>query len=306
MGLKKENDFYLSQFESFLLAERRISKNSFTAYSKDILQLLDFLSDIHKSVEDCELADLKRFLKYLKRSDLKAKTIARKISSLKLFYQFLHDRYGLENIAKSLVFPKIEKILPSYLTESEITKLLKNANKDQSPKGIRNKVMLYLLYASGMRVSELINIRIDQIEFDTGFIKLEGKGGKERTVPLPKNILDLLLFYIENIRKKIIGKRGGDRFNYLFIGKYQNKIKPLTRQSLWIILKKMLIDAGITKNISPHSLRHSLATHLLKGGANIRSLQLLLGHEQITTVQIYTHLEKSHLREIYDRKHPRA
>lgn len=300
---------YIAHFESFLLTEKRVANNTFLAYKKDIDQLLEFLKQEKKTLKTCTLVNLKKLLRTFKNQGLKAKTLSRKISSMKLFFSFLNERFKIPNKAESLIFPKLDQTLPNYLSEKEIHKLFEVANEDNSEKGVRNKVMLYLLYASGMRVSELINIRIDQIEFDTGFIKLEGKGNKERMVPLPSNVLDLLNFYIDHIRKNVIKKNQAaitPNKNYLFIVVYKKQLKSLTRQALWGILKRILIAANINKNISPHSLRHSLATHLLKNGANIRSLQLLLGHEQISTVQIYTHLENSQIRQIYDKKHPRA
>lgn len=299
---------YLAHFETFLLAEKRVSKNTFLAYKKDIDQFVEFLKNEKQTIKNANKNSFKKLLRAYKKKGLQSKTLSRKISSFKLFYSFLHERFNVENIAEALVFPKLEQKLPIYLTEKEIQKLFKSANEDNSEKGIRNKVMLYLTYASGMRVSELINVRIDQIEFDTGFIKLEGKGNKERMVPLPKNVLDLLNFYIDFVHKKIVKNCKVDTTNknYLFVCVYKNQLKTLTRQALWGILKRIIASAGINKNISPHSLRHSLATHLLKNGANIRSLQLLLGHEQISTVQIYTHLENSQIRKVYDKKHPRA
>jgi integrase/recombinase XerD len=158
-----------------------------------------------------------------------------------------------------------------------------------------------------MRVSELVSLTIDQIHFDTGFVSIQGKGGKERMVPIPQNVLELLRFYLETVYDKLLAKNVlSEEKKYLFAVIYQKKIKPISRQLFWSALKKIISKSGIKKNISPHTLRHSLATHLLKKGANIRLLQVLLGHEQLTTVQIYTHLEDSHLREEYDKKHPRA
>ena len=195
------------------------------------------------------------------------------------------------------------------LTEEEIKQLFDTANKDNSYRGIRNKVMLSLLYASGMRVSELVNATLDQIHFDTGFVTIFGKGGKERMVPLPQNVLDLLRFYIDTVYIKFLPKKSNDQTStkkYLFPVYYKKEIKPISRQQFWSLLKQIILKSGIKKNISPHTLRHSLATHLLKKGANIRLLQVLLGHEQLTTVQVYTHLEDTQLRKEYDKKHPRA
>jgi integrase/recombinase XerD len=299
---------YSAQFFAFLLTEKRVADNTFQAYKSDIEKFCDFLKSLSLGLHSCDKKVLREYLKSLKKQGLTAKSIARKISSLKNFLAFLQDRYKFDNVSDSLILPKIEKKLPLYLTETEIERLLAVANRDQSDKGVRNKVMLYLMYATGMRVSELVNLTIDQINFQTGFVNLIGKGNKERGVPLPKNILELLRYYLDHIYKKLLPEAqfGADQKNYLFAVNYGKHLRNLTRQSFWGILKKYLVQATIFKDISPHSLRHSLATHLLKNGADIRSLQLLLGHQNISTVQIYTHLQNEEIRKVYDKKHPRA
>jgi integrase/recombinase XerD len=300
---------FVAQFQAYLLTERRVSANTFAAYSNDVLQLDTYLKENHVSFELVTKRHLQSFLKDFRKDKVMAKTLSRKISSLKLFFSFIHERYKAANVAQTLVFPHVEKTLPGYLTEEEVQRLLQAANIDTDNRGVRNKVMLYLLYATGMRVSELVHVTIDQINFETGFIQLNGKGNKERAIPMPKNILELIHFYLDIIYPKLHPKKLSDEVkkqNYLFAAVYGNKIKPLSRQTLWIMLKRILKMALINKNISPHSLRHSLATHLLKNGADIRSLQLLLGHESLATLQVYTHLEKSHMRKVYDEKHPRA
>ncbi len=301
-------DELVDQFHSYLLSEKRVSQNTFSAYCQDMRQLIVFLEKERLSLDYVKPQSLKKFLKKLKDSGLSAKSISRKISTIKLFFDFANNRFGLKNIAAGLVFPKLEKTLPNYLTEQEIKKLLGAANNDSSHKGIRNKVMLYLLYASGMRVSELVGLTTDQIHFDTGFLHLIGKGNKERVIPLPKNILELLKSYLENVHRQLLPEKvvGVSVKNYLFPSVYGSRVKPISRQLFWQILKKILSTATIFKNVSPHSLRHSLATHLLKNGADIRSLQMLLGHENLATVQVYTHLGTAQVRKIYDKKHPRA
>ncbi len=315
MSDRLNDDHFFTLFTTFLLTEKRVSKNTFLAYRRDIEQLLNFFKDKKLTIKSCNQNDIKKFLKKLKDLGVSAKTLSRKISCLKAFFNFLSDRFKIPNRAGSLIFPKIEKTLPIYLTELEVENLLGAASKDRSDKGVRNRVMLSLIYASGMRVSELVNLKIDQIHFDTGFIGIIGKGNKERLVPLPVNVLKFLRFYLDNIYEKLKPKKTSDKSfldknsfgqNFLFFSFYRKQIKPISRQSFWIILKNILSKADIKKKVSPHTLRHSLATHLLKSGANIRSLQMLLGHEQLTTVQVYTHLEKSHLRKVYDDKHPRA
>lgn len=297
------------QFHAYLLSEKRVSLNTFLAYKRDIEQLVTFLASEKIGIAHTTKKNLNAFIKKLKDQGLSAKSLSRKISSIKLFFQFVSDTLHYPNVAKALIFPKVEKSLPNYLTEQEIGKLLGAANRDTSDKGVRNKVMLYLLYATGMRVSELVNLTIDQIQFDTGFVRIIGKGSKERMIPVPKNILELLRFYLDSIYPRLVPLQNGagDKSKkHLFIAHYNSQIKPISRQSFWITLKKILITAAIFKNISPHSLRHSLATHLLQKGADLRSLQMLLGHQNLSTVQIYTHLGSKHLRKVYDKKHPRA
>ncbi len=300
----------VGQFHSYLLTERRVSMNTFLAYKRDIDQFDAFLVAEKIKLPTLTKRNLNSFLKKLKDDGISAKSLARKISSLKLFFTFVSNEFHIPNVAKSLIFPKIEKNLPNYLTEQEVEKLLKAANQDASPKGSRNKVMLYLIYATGMRVSEMVNLTIDQILFNEGFLRITGKGNKERMIPLPKNILELLRYYLDSVYPKLIPASylpsSGKSKQFLFAACYNNTCKPISRQSFWLSLKKVLQNAAIYKNVSPHSLRHSLATHLLEKGADLRSLQMLLGHQNLSTVQIYTHLSNSHVRKVYDKKHPRA
>lgn len=304
---------YYSNFQAYLLTEKRVSQNTFLAYKRDIDQFGLFLKQRRVEIIRCKKDHLKAFLKYLKDQGLSAKSLSRKISSIKRLFDFLNSKYEVPNISSFLTFPKIEKTLPNYLSESELKKLLNAANLDHSIKGQRNKVMLYLLYATGVRVSELVNLTFDQIHFDTGFIQLVGKGNKERSIPLPKNILELLIYYKDQIYPKLIPSDihasvhvDSKQKNFVFVTLHKNQIKHMSRQLFWLALKKILVKSNILKNISPHSLRHSLATHLFEKGADIRSLQLILGHENLSTVQIYTHLENKQVRKVYDEKHPRA
>lgn len=285
-----------TKFEAYLLTEKRVSANTFTAYKRDISQFIYFLGKENIIIEQIKKNDLKKFLCYLYDLKLSARSVARKISSLKIFFTYTHRQFGWKNIGQELYTPKIEQKLPQYLTENEIKLLLTAAEQDQTAIGIRNKVMLYLLYVSGMRISELVILTTADMHFDTGFISVCGKGGKQRMIPIPQFVLMMI--------KNYLGTH--PITDYLFPVKYGKKIKPISRQAFWVVLKKLCKRSGINKSIFPHQLRHSLATHLLKKGADLRSLQLLLGHENISTVQIYTHVETSHLREIYDKKHPRS
>jgi len=298
----------LNKFEAYLLTEKRVSENTFSSYKRDVHQLALFLrGECQVSLENTTRDHLKNFLYHLKKNGQSARTMSRKISSIKVLYNYLSKYLGWKNIADDLTFPKLEKRLPQYMTEKEIQRLFEVAEQDSSDAGVRNKVMLYLLYVSGMRISEMVNLCIAQIQFDTGFISVSGKGGKGRIIPIPQPIMELLKKYINETLERLVSK-GTKKLknNYLFPIIYAGKVKPISRQAFWSILKAIWKRSGSKKSISPHQLRHSLATHMLKKGVDLRSLQMILGHENLSTVQIYTHLEVSYLREVYDKKHPRA
>ncbi len=297
----------VTQFEAYLLTEKRVSQNTFAAYKNDMQQLLAFLCKNKIKLEQATIKDLKAFLQHLTQLHMSARSRARKISTLKTFYAWAENTLGWQNSTFDLGFPRLEKKLPEYLTEQELEKLFAIAQEDDTAVGIRNQIILCMLYSSGMRISELVNLHISNIHFDTGYVHVAGKGGKERVVPLPQPMLLFVKKYIQSTYKKLfIGKRIANQGEWLFPIVHGKRVKPISRQAFWIILKRFCKKAGIQRSVSPHTLRHSLATHLLKKGANLRSLQLLLGHEHISTVQIYTHLETEHLRKVYDKKHPRA
>lgn len=275
----------------------------------DILQFTEFLKS--KEITNPNLIqskDVKLFLQYLKEDlSLGARSMSRKISSLKVLFKFMNQIGIGENLAIDLTFPKLEKRLPNYLSEEEIEKLFELAQKDKTDVGVRNKIILFLLYVTGMRITELVSLTISNIQFDTGFISVNGKGGKGRLVPIPLSIIADIKDYLNNVHSKLLGKnRGFASSDFLFPVFYAGKIKHISRQAFWIILKKMAARSGVKSTLSPHKLRHSLATHLLKKGVNLRSLQLLLGHENLSTVQIYTHVDTGYLRKIYDKYHPRS
>jgi integrase/recombinase XerD len=300
------NKEMLVKFESYLLTERRVAQNTFQAYQRDLEQLSYFLKERLVTFDTATLQDLKDFLKFLKEDGLKAKSMARKISCFKTFFLYLNQYFDITNPAEQLISPKLESKLPHYLSEKEIELLLKAADAETTDVGFRNKVMLYLLYGTGMRISELTHLKVTQLDFSSGFIVISGKGGKERMIPVPQHMLTLLSQYLQHVYPLLVSKDTLKKTDYLFPSYYGKKLQAITRQSFFMYLKDLTIKAGIKKELSPHQLRHSLATHLLKKGANLRSLQMLLGHEQLATVQIYTHIETSHLRKIYDAKHPRS
>lgn len=295
----------ITKFEAYLLTEKRIAKNTFEAYCLDLGQFAAFLKEKNIPLEKATNDVIKAYLLSLKKAGISARSMARKISSLKAFYNYAQRVVGWKNHAEDLLFPKLEKSLPRFLTEQEIAMLFDVAQKDTSYIGKRNKLILHLLYVSGTRITELTQLKIADIHMDTGFITIQGKGSKQRMVPLPQQTFELIREYLDTVHT-VFRKKHSSTIEFLFPTLYAGKIKPISRQSCWVILKKLCYCAGIKRNISPHQLRHSLATHLLKKGADLRSLQLWLGHENLTTVQIYTHVDTSFLREVYDKKHPRS
>ena len=295
----------VTRFEAYLLAEKRVSRNTFTAYSQDINQFVDYMIGKKTSIKELDARRMRLYLTYLKQNlSLTASTMTRKISALKVFFAYLHSHFNYPDFGIELIFPRLEKRLPKFLTEEEIDLLMEESLKDSSDLGRRNNIILSMLYATGMRISELVCIKISSIRFDEGLIEVAGKGGKGRMVPIPKSTLANLNSYIEDVHPRLISTK--QKTDYLFPLIYSGRVKNITRQAFWLILKELAKKAEIKSEVSPHKLRHSLATHLMRKGANLRTLQLLLGHENLSTVQIYTHVDTGYLRKVYDKKHPRA
>jgi len=301
-------DHLVDQFHAYLLTEKCVARNTYSAYAKDIEQLMYFIKRKKIELKEVKSRDLKEFLRFLKNTGgVSARSLSRKISTLKAFFKFLHERHGLHNCAVALSFPKLEKRLPVYLTETEMKKIFDGAQRDQSDQGKRNYVMLTLLYATGMRVTELTQLTLGDIQFDSGLLTISGKGGKERLVPLPIPIMNVMKEYLNDVHPKLITRKGAPKIDdFLFPVCYGHTIRPISRQAFWGILKRLADPLIDKKHISPHKLRHSLATHMLQKGVDLRSLQLLLGHENLSTVEIYTHVELGYARKIYDKKHPRS
>lgn len=294
-------------FFRYLLTEKRVAQNTFQAYKSDIQQLVAYLKE-----RDCTLMQsthdvLRTYVHELReQQQLSARSVNRKLAAVKALFGFLHARYGFEHHAQELIFPKLEKTLPDFLSEQEVGMLLAAVDKAEGEHALRNRVMIYLLYASGMRITELVSLTLTSIHDDTGFIDVAGKGGKARTIPIPHQVMGLIKEYCMHDLAKFNARHVEKGNQYLFPVLYAGTIRPLTRQALWGILKEICRSAGIRDSFSPHKLRHSFATHMLKRGLDLRSLQVMLGHEQVSTVQIYTHVEKSYLRTLYDKKHPRS
>lgn len=298
------------KFKNYLITEKRVASNTVDAYSRDIEQFLQFLdkNGTIESFADVTSQHIKDFLKQMRYNQgIGAKSSSRKLSALKTFANYLSKYHDYASFAQGVKFPQLPKHLPKHLTQEQIKTLLLTADCQKTVSGQRNKVMLCLLYACGVRVSELIVIKISDVNFEDRCLMVSGKGGKDRIVPLPEEIIQLLQSYLHHIHTRLLGV-GKQYFNteFLFPALYGGKISHITRQSFWKIVKDIATQSGLMHAVSPHVLRHSLATHMLKRGANLRVLQTLLGHEKISTVQIYTHLETSHLREMYDKYHSRA
>lgn len=291
----------IKTFISYLLVERGLSENTLAAYKRDLLQYWEYLN--RRGLVTWEEADNKNilaFLMYLQGHGQTSNSISRKLAAIKSFYRFLfQENYLAHNPAELLSTPKLVRKLPRVLNPVEVNVLLA-APKTNDPSTLRDKAMLELLYATGVRVSELVNLTLTDLNLEMGYLKCFGKGAKERIVPLGSLAQAALLAYLHKGRPHLL-KKGNSEFLFL-----NQQGKVLTRQGFWKILKKYAHEAGIESRITPHTLRHSFATHLLENGADLRSVQEMLGHVDISTTQIYTHLTKNKLKEIYDSTHPRA
>ncbi len=294
----------IQQFQAYLLTQKRVARNTMSAYSHDLAQFNDYLMSYNINLFFITEEQLHCFVQYMRGNFfLSARTLARKISSIKALFTYLHEQHDFAELATTLQFPKLEKRLPQFLTVQEIEQLLTYAQQQTNLIGKRNHLLITLLYVTGMRISEAVGLKISGIRFDTGFLTVYGKGSKERLIPLPQPVVPVLQLFLTTIHPKFTA---GQPTDLLFPVVYRKTVKALTRQAAWVIVKKLAKQAGIERNFSPHTLRHSLATHLLENGANLRSLQMLLGHEHLSTTEIYTHINTSHLRKIYDKKHPRS
>ena len=286
-------DFFTS-FRTHLVTERRFSLNSVAAYSADVEQFLNFLEEHDLELQDYTKENVVEFLSTLYQRLLSTSSIGRKVVSLRLFGSFLFERHGIKNEMEHISPPKPEQLLPKYLTEDEINQLLEFLKSEaETDRGLRNYLMIVLLYSAGLRISELLSLKSTSFRFDTGFVEIVGKRGTHRSVPVPAPILEQVQRYVS------LHVDGG----WLFQSSHSDN--ALTRQQCWNIVKDVVARAGISRDVSPHSLRHSLATHFLGRGIDLRSLQVFLGHESIETVQVYTHVDRTALREIYKKAHPR-
>lgn len=290
-------------FENYLKLEKSLSQNSIAAYINDISKLIAYLDKNHNKVNPLKvkLEHLKGFIAWLNERDISPRTQARTISGIKSFYKYLLIEGKIGSDPTALIeSPRIGRKLPDILSMEEIDNLIEAVDLSKS-EGQRNKAMLETLYSCGLRVSELVGLKITNLFFDQGFIKVEGKAGKERLVPVSGRAIDEVGRYLNEYRKKLNVAK--DSENILFLNR---RGKKLSRVMIFTIIKNLADKIGLKKSISPHTFRHSFATHLINGGADLRAVQEMLGHESILTTEIYTHLDREYLKSTIQQFHPRS
>lgn len=294
---------YLKGFSAYLKLERSLSENSINAYLSDVSKLFEYLQLVKQdaTLQNISLKELRDFIIWLNELGAQASTQARVISGIKSFFIYLMEEELIKNDPSALLeTPKISRKLPDTLSIHEIDQLIAAIDASK-PEGMRNKAIIEVLYSCGLRVSELTELKISNIFEETEFIKVVGKGNKERIVPIGATALKFINIYLNEIRVHQTIKRGNE--NYIFLNRFGAK---LSRISIFNLIKSLAVAAGIHKNISPHTLRHSFATHLIEGGADLRAIQEMLGHASITTTEIYTHLDRDYLKTVITEFHPRA
>lgn len=298
--MQREIEAFLHHLE----VEKGFSANTVVAYSNDLHQLSDFLTPrmrMDRPWEAVGRSALVDYVKEMNRRGYSATTVARKVAATRSFFNFLHQEGIIRrNPGEELDSPRVGKPLPKVLSIQEVDKLLEQPGRASSPEALRDMAMLELLYATGMRVSELVSLNLPDISLESANVRCIGKGNRERLIPIHEGAVDSIRRYLQQARPKL-GPAPAETAVFL-----NARGQRLTRQGLWLILKHYASQAGITSPVTPHILRHSFATHYLQGGAPIRHVQELLGHANISTTQIYTHLTQQHLRDEYDQHHPRA
>lgn len=293
---------YLKGFKAFLQLEKSLSKNSVEAYLRDVQMLANFLNNEHKSIalEQVDLGQLQKFLQSIHEMEFAATSQARIISGIKAFFHYLvMEEVISTNPTELLEAPKLQRKLPDVLGVEEV-ELLFTGIDHSKPEGQRNRAILEVMYSCGLRVTELIELQLTNMYLDVGFIRVIGKGNKERLIPIGDEAIKYINIYRDTIRNTVKPEKGHE--NTLFLNR---RGKGLSRIMIFYIIKEAAQKAGIVKNIYPHTLRHSFATHLVEGGADLRAVQEMLGHESITTTEIYTHLDRNFLRQTLEKFHPR-
>lgn len=293
-------DGYIRQFQDYLRLERSLSPNSVEAYVRDIQKLAQFSAGgcVPTAVSNVHLQN---FLEWINELGMTPHTQARVLSGLKAFFKYLLFENIISNDPSALLEgPKLGRKLPDTLSFHEIEQLLAAIDLSKA-EGQRNRAMLETLYSSGLRVSELVELKLSNVYFDLGFLRIIGKGNKERLVPIGRDALKFIRIYTEEVRVHVPVKKGNE--NFVFLNRRGSK---LSRVMIFTIIKNLAEEIGLKKSISPHTFRHSFATHLIEGGADLRAVQEMLGHESITTTEIYTHLDREYLKQVIQEFHPRS
>ncbi len=291
-------------FFTHLSKVKGYSANTCAAYSNDLFQFANYLASLSPPVTAWGQVTKDTLLGYvlrLKEREYSSATVARKVAAIKSFFKFLAEEGLIQNNpAADLESPKVSKRLPKILSRSQVEKLLAQPARESGPRALRDTALLELLDATGMRVSEVVALRVDDVSLETSTVRVRGKGGKERVIPIHRRASEALRAYLEEGRKAFLKDPTQQA---LFLNPRGTQ---LTRQGLWLIIKRYVEQAGIKAEVTPHTLRHSFATHLLEGGATLRDVQEILGHSNISTTQVYTHVTSKRLRETFDKSHPRA
>lgn len=297
---KKVNEL-LDAYLDHLRVERGLARNTLDAYSRDLAEYVRWVEEnVGRHLRDVKEEDLRFYFLRKKQGGMSARSLRRKVSSLRGLYRFLQrEGYMGEDPTELLEVPRLGAPLPRDLTLDEVDRLLAQPDPAE-PLGIRNQAMIELLYATGLRVSELLAVRLQDLNLEVGYVVAYGKGKKERLVPVGEVALEKLKEYLGTVRP---GLAGSGRDPHVFLNRSGRR---LSRQGFWKLLNRYALQAGISSTVTPHVLRHSFATHLLERGADLRSVQVMLGHASISTTQIYTHLNRERLKQIYQRHHPRA
>ena len=294
-------DILIDQYLNYLLVEKGLSRSTLESYSRDLVRYQEFIQNSGaRGISESDTALILKHMIALRNAGLGARSRARHLVSLRGFYRFAVQEKVLKHDPAALVdLPKTSLKLPDVLSVEEVSQLLSTPDPAR-PTGARDAAMLELLYAAGLRVSELVNLKLQNVNLESGFVRVFGKGSKERIVPIGFHAKEKIEYYLEHGRKTLLKNQISP---YIFVAR---AAKPLTRQGFWKLLRRYGDLTQLNKKITPHSLRHSFATHLLEGGADLRAVQVMLGHVDISTTQIYTHVTRKHLKDLHKRFHPRG
>ena len=294
-------DILIDQYLNYLLVEKGLSRNTLESYSRDLVRYQEFIQNSGaRGISESDTALILKHMIALRNAGLGARSRARHLVSLRGFYRFAVQEKVLKHDPAALVdLPKTSLKLPDVLSVEEVSQLLSTPDPAK-PTGARDAAMLELLYAAGLRVSELVHLKLQNVNLESGFVRVFGKGSKERIVPIGLHAKEKIEYYLDHGRTILLKNQISP---YIFVAR---AAKPLTRQGFWKLLRRYGALAHLNKKITPHSLRHSFATHLLEGGADLRAVQVMLGHVDISTTQIYTHVTRKHLKDLHKRFHPRG